>query len=226
MNYSDSGLIVRVYTDKHGLISLIVKGIRGKKNKMSLFMPLSVLDMVINYSDKKELHFPKEFTIKHKLKNLHTDIVKTSLSFFLAELVYKTTGGSERNDALYNFLENSILFLDGTEASVSNFHLVFMLKYASFLGFGIQGAGRDEGKYFDAERGIFDTQPFHGNFFSLAQSRFLLQLLNSNYLTMNEVKISNQDRNILLNRILEFYYIHNEGIGQLKSAEVLSEVFG
>ncbi len=226
MNYSESGIIVRVFTEKFGLLSILQKGVRSKKNKkISLFQPLMILDMVINLNEKKDLHYMKEVSRKKNLRQIHTNMIKTSLAFFIAELVYKSISNREENRELYHFLEKSVLFLDASEESVANFHLIFMLKYAVITGFGIEESNDNKKLFFDLEKGMFATTPVHSHFLNKELSLVLLQLIRSNYLNMNEVSISNSQRNSLLDSLLDFYYIHNEGIRHIKSKEVLETIF-
>ena len=226
MNYSESGIIVRVFTEKFGLLSILQKGIRSKKNKKtSLYQPLMILDMVVNLNEKKDLHYAKEVSRKQNLRQIHTNMIKTSLAFFIAELVYKSISGREENRELYQFLESSVLFLDASEESVANFHLIFMLKYASLMGFGIEEQNNSRNKLFDLEKGIFAQTPIHSHFLNEELSYILSQLLKSNYLNMNDINMVNRQRNSLVDSLLDFFYIHNEDIRQIKSKDVLETVF-
>ena len=65
-----------------------------------------ILDLVVNLNEKKDLHFTKEESRKYNLREVHTNVIKTSLAFFIAELVYKTINDREENIELYQFLEN------------------------------------------------------------------------------------------------------------------------
>ena len=226
MNYSESGLIVRVFTEKFGLISILQKGIRHKKNKKtSLFQPLMILEMVVNLNEKKDLHFTKEVSLKHNLRHIHTNMIKTSLAFFIAELVYKSINGREENNELYHFLEKSILFLNASQESVANFHLIFMLKYASLIGFGIEPP-ENNAAYFNTETGVFSDTPVHSRFMNEEMSAILERLLHRNYMNMNEVSLTGSQRNDMTNSLLEFYYIHNQDLRQIKSKDILETVFG
>ena len=225
MNYSESGLIVRVYTEKFGLISILQKGIRSKKNKKtSLYQPFMILDLVVNLNEKKDLHFAKEASRKYNLREVHTHVIKTSLAFFIAELVYKTINNREENIELYQFLEKSIQFLDTSQESVVNFHLIFMLKYASILGFGIVN-GSNNHLYFDLEKGVFEKTPTHSKFLNEEMSKILAQLIKANYLNMNELDITNLQRKQMVESLLDFFYFHNEGLREIKSKKVLETIF-
>ena len=47
IKYSETSLILKIYTEKEGLLSFIVKGVRGGKGKFrsAQFQPLNVIDL-------------------------------------------------------------------------------------------------------------------------------------------------------------------------------------
>jgi DNA repair protein RecO (recombination protein O) len=49
IKYSETSIIVKIYTETFGIQSYIVNGVRSKnnKNKIALFQPLTLLDMVV-----------------------------------------------------------------------------------------------------------------------------------------------------------------------------------
>ena len=55
--YSDTSLIVKIYTEQFGLQSYIVSGARSKKGqrKANLLQPLSQLDLVVQHREKNTL---------------------------------------------------------------------------------------------------------------------------------------------------------------------------
>jgi DNA repair protein RecO (recombination protein O) len=57
LRYGDSSIITRVYTEEYGLQSYIVNGVRSAKakNKISLYQPLTLLDLVVYHKENKDL---------------------------------------------------------------------------------------------------------------------------------------------------------------------------
>ena len=55
IKYSESSVIAKIYTEKFGLLSFLVKGVRASKskNKASMMQPLTLLDMVISYRETR-----------------------------------------------------------------------------------------------------------------------------------------------------------------------------
>ena len=59
INYSETSLILKIYTEQEGLLSFIVKGIRGKKGKlrMAQFQALNLLEIDYKQTGKSDLRF-------------------------------------------------------------------------------------------------------------------------------------------------------------------------
>ena len=57
IKYTDSGIVVQVYTRTNGRIAMLVKGLRSKKSGRHnvLFQPLSILDLEIYYRDSRSV---------------------------------------------------------------------------------------------------------------------------------------------------------------------------
>ena len=56
--YRESSIIVKLYTENFGIQSYIENGVRSAKgkNKIALFQPMTLLDVVVYHNDKKDLH--------------------------------------------------------------------------------------------------------------------------------------------------------------------------
>ena len=67
--YSETSIIVKVFTEKFGLTSYIVKGVRKKrsKTKMAIFQSLTLLDLESSNYGNRSLQFIKEL----KINNVH-----------------------------------------------------------------------------------------------------------------------------------------------------------
>jgi DNA repair protein RecO (recombination protein O) len=218
--YSDNSLIVKLYTEAFGLQTYIIGGVHGKKakTKSALFMPLSLLDVVANSTNKSTLIRPKEISVSQSLQRIHADINKSTIAIFLNEILLKSIKEEEANSELFEYIFNSILLLEHTE-SVASFHTEFLLKLTQFLGFYPQGKHSVHTPYFSMKDGVFTGQT--GN-----------DILDENtsknlYETLNKLPLSNsskEGRRLLLEKIVQFYAIHIPGFGKPKSLEILQEI--
>ena len=90
LKYKDHDLIVRAYTASNGVVSFLVKGaFSSKKTKIkpAYFQPLSLLQLEIDYKNNRDLHYIKNVRLQQVYSTLHTDILKSTVVIFLAEIL-------------------------------------------------------------------------------------------------------------------------------------------
>lgn len=222
INYSDTSIIAKIYTNKFGLQSYIVNGVRKKKARIHLntFQALNILELEVVVKEKSSLHRIKEVKVLPPLFNISTNFLKSTLALFLKELIYKSIKEEEANDQLFLFLESAILFLETTEKSIANFHISFLLELTKYLGFY---PDEKEGKYFNLEDGVFQDFPSSLTLDS-KDSEMIKQFLATNWMDSYSINIKGNQRQNLLLSILNFYKIHIEGFGIVKSLDVLQTV--
>ena len=208
--FQETSIIVTIFTEAFGLQSYIVNGVRSKsaKNKIALYQPLTLLNLVVYHREHANIERIREISCLHPYRTLTSDIKKSTLAIFLNELLNKTVKDESHIAELFDFICNSLISLDTISTGYENFHLIFMLKLTRYLGFGAYNvndvvAGRN------ADR---ETE------------NVLVELLTADYNT--PVKISNMERRNALDLILKFYHNHIESLGEIKSVQVLREVFG
>ena len=66
-NYSETSIIVNIFTSAFGLQSYIVNGARGKsgKGKIALYQPLTLLDLVVYHRENASILRIKEVKCIH-----------------------------------------------------------------------------------------------------------------------------------------------------------------
>jgi DNA repair protein RecO (recombination protein O) len=215
IRYRETSIIVKIYTQKFGIQSFIENGVRSSKgkNKIALFQPLSLLDLVIYHDEKKDLHRISEIKANFPFRTLPYNIYKSSIAIFLDEILNKTLKEQSENEVLFDFLYHSLIFLDKTEEHFENFHLIFLLKYTFFLGFSPQNAKEIATQLKDSNINI----PF-----DIDYQKPMNQLILSDY--HSNILINRGARNHLLEIIILFYQLHIEAFGNIKSLQILREV--
>ncbi len=140
IKYGDSSIIVRIFTEELGYGSFIVNSIRSQKSKKSIghFQPFSILELILYVKESRDLQRISDFKSHLPLPEIHENFTKSSITLFLTEILTKLLQ-SERsaNPDLYLFLTDSIKEFNSLENGVENFHLQFLLKIATHLGFAI-----------------------------------------------------------------------------------------
>ncbi|MCK5820448.1 MAG: DNA repair protein RecO [Bacteroidales bacterium] len=229
IKYGDTSIIVHLYTDLYGRQSVIVKGARGqrKNRKISLYHPLALLDMELYYKENRDLQQIREAHPIVPLQGIMSDPIKNSVSLFLAEVLYRCIRENESNPPLFDYLLNSIQLYDIIDEGASLFHLHFLANLTRFLGFRPNLPNTEGDYWLNLETGSFSiTRPIHNMRMDPELSRYLIQLMKTPGDQLGALTITRVKRNLLIEKLLDFYSLHLEGMGEIKSFKVLKAVFG
>ena len=126
-NYSESSVIVQVLTDKFGMQSYLINGVKKPKAKikMNMLQSLHLLDMVVYHKTNTNIQRVSEIRQTPVFKSIPYDMVKTSIVIFLNEVLYKSIRQQSADDSLFDYIFNAIAWFDETEELNPNFHLSF-----------------------------------------------------------------------------------------------------
>jgi DNA repair protein RecO (recombination protein O) len=228
-DYGESSVIVQVFTEKFGLQSYIINGVKKPKAKISrnMLQPLHLLDMVVYHKNTGLVQRIAELKNSPLLQSIPYDVIKSSLAIFLNEVLYKAVRQQSADENMFDFIFNAIEWLDHQSEGLANFHLLFLTRLTRYLGFypeQIAAAGMD---FFDMKNGVFSRYKPEGFYYlSPPHTQNFSALLQCNFESLGHLHFSNDERRYLLNKLLEYYALHVEGFGNIKSHEVLEEVLG
>ncbi|MDD4198014.1 MAG: DNA repair protein RecO [Paludibacter sp.] len=227
LKYSDKSSIVTIYTREWGSTSYMVYGPNGKKStvKSACFLPLSLIEISAAHHPGKEIHQLKEARIQYNLSGIYSNPVKNALTFFIAELLYKTLKQPEPEPHIFNFLQQAILMLEHSGDDIANFHLILMVKLSGYLGFEPNGEEKNA-RYFDLMNGVFlSHQPLHRHFMSPEMTSIFASLLRLSFESPGALLLNRDKRNELLDLLIEYYKLHVPEFHGLNSVTVLHEIF-
>lgn len=223
LNYSETSVIARIYTEAFGLQAFMIRGVRKRKARFApgLLQPLSLLELVVYYKEKNQLQNVKELRSAEPYTSLPYDIKKSMVAVFINEVLNKTLKEEEANPGLFEFLFSSFLYLDRLETGYANFHLMFLLKLSEYLGF-YPALPEGETGYFDLQEGEFSARlPMHPHYMNRELSALLLEFMHCGFVGIDTIKLSGNRRNQFLEQLLLFYGLHVPGFGELKSHQIL-----
>lgn len=227
--YSETSVIVDVFTEEKGLRSYIVSGVRSQRPTVSagLLQPMTPVELVAYHRDDQDLTRLKEVRPHHVFQAIPFDVRRSSVGLFMVEVARNTVQGQEANPALFDFLLHYFVFLDETAQPIANLHLHFMLHLTEFLGFLPGGDFGGETPYFDLQEGSFvPEKPFHHHWLAEAGSAKFYRLLMLPLEQSHEVPFEREERRAFLKSLLLFYRLHIENFPPVHSHEVLEEVLG
>ncbi|SDM60556.1 DNA repair protein RecO [Siphonobacter aquaeclarae] len=212
IRYKETSIIVRIYTEEFGLQSYIENGARSSKgkNKMALFQPLTLLDLVVYFKESGGLQRLSEVKVGYPYRSIPFDIAKSSIALFMTEILGRTLREETGNPLLYRFLSESLTWLDQAPDGFENFHVWFLLRYSFYLGFEPQTAAQLSRELKEAGYPIHDEETL-----------VLLDALRHN----PDLRLNRAKRHYLLEVLLKFYELHVADMGEIKSLEVLRTIF-
>ena len=138
IRYGDTSLIVKVYTLNNGLQTYMVKGVRGKAshNRAAFFQPMTFLKFVQSGKPRTNgIAFLRDTELMYAYQTVPFVMNKSAILMYLSELLSHTLTQQERNDNLFQFIFQSVVWLDLVESGYANFPLYFTLELSRVLCF-------------------------------------------------------------------------------------------
>lgn len=233
VKYGDNSIIVDTYTESHGRMSFITPFARGRRMAAStaFWSQLSQIEFQSDIRPQGKLSKPQDVRFYYNYVDLPFSPLKTSIVMFIGEFLCAALRGENENIPLYKYIEMSLQWLDTTDTKtqsfgIANFHLVFLMRLTRFLGI-YPNLDNCKLPYFDLLAGEYcERQPPHGHVLRHEEAKILPLLYRMDYSTMHLYQFNRQQRQRCLEVLIEYYRIHIPQFPQLKSLEVLAELFG
>lgn len=221
IKYSETSVILDIYTLEYGLMSFIVGGVRKAKSRQAhIFHPINIIDFVAYRSDER-LSRIKEAQFSFNYRSINMDVIKSSVAMFVIDLSRNAIKEKESNPELYNFIRSEMISLDELESGFALFPHLYALKLTRFLGFEPHNNFGGDNIYFDMIEGEFiDNDVRHLNIMNGPESQHMHALLSGNA----QGTIDKTDRAVLLDKLVDYYKLHLEGFKPLKCLPVLRSI--
>ena len=216
--YSDSSVVAKIFTEKFGLRSFVLKGGRSKKskNKLNLLQSLNIVQLELTNYNKRQLQYIKEINKSEKFCHNVLDMNKRFIALFISEILLKVLVDSEKSDSTYKFVLKSIFMINQKRSLSKNFSILFLLKLSAYLGF-YPNSEYYERKFFNLETGEFSNQL---SYYCLSgKKKIFFKLLNN-----REIDIPYKNRKELLKSLQRYYSLHHYNIDNLKSYDVIESL--
>ncbi|MFD2784827.1 DNA repair protein RecO [Hymenobacter rubripertinctus] len=222
IRYRETSIITRVYTERLGLQSYLVNGVRKAKppGRIALFQPLTLLDLVAYTSRNGGLTRLSEFRCSEPFRTLPYDVRKSSIGLFLSEILSRVLLEEEENEPLFSFLHDSLRAFDQQAEGFENFALIFLLQLSHYLGFGPEtGAEITSQVAFATDVPGAAAAPT-----ALRFQEFEDYFDNLMRTPATAIVPNGRIRRELLGILIRYYQLHVERLGDIRSLAVLSEV--
>ncbi|MBQ7420762.1 MAG: DNA repair protein RecO [Prevotella sp.] len=228
LKIGETSMVVDMFAKESGRISFVVRIPKTTKARVrkQFFQPLTLLDLEFDYRPHIGLQHIRDVRLAMPFTSIPFEPIKLSLTLFLAEFLYYVTRDEQQNQSLFQYVENSITWLDSAMHSYANFHLVFMMRLSRFVGFWPNLDDFHVGCYFDLRNASFTSSvPLHPDFLQSVEAEHILTLMRMNYESMHLFHLSRAERNRITELAILYYRLHIPQMPELQSFSVLKELF-
>ncbi|MBT6965835.1 MAG: DNA repair protein RecO [Flavobacteriales bacterium] len=217
----ESSIISKIFTEKHGLQSFIVKGVRSKKakKKLGLFQPLQLVDINATLIPKKGLQYLAEITIIETISTDKINMNKNFLAIFIAEISSKVLQENEQNSGLFKFVWEIKQKLYNANTIDENFALLFMLNLSKYLGF-FPSTENINAPFFNLETGEFSGKVFNLNIYLTEEKTTILKHL----LLGKKINIPQELKSELLKDIIQYFRLHHYNLSNITSHLIIESL--
>ncbi|MDE6255539.1 MAG: DNA repair protein RecO [Muribaculaceae bacterium] len=228
VRHNDRHNIVTLFTRSRGRVSFLSPAGSGKTGRArnARLQLLSVVESDVNFRDNRTLQTLGAVSFRTLWKDIYFNPVKGAIAMFLSEFLNRYLRDAAPEPLLWDYVFLSLANLDGRKQGCSNFHLSFLIGFLHFAGITPDISDFEEGDYFDMQAGmVVAERPGHKNFLYPSETALLPVLLRMNMKNDSLFRFKVGERREMLRKILNYYSIHFPGLSNLKSPDILAEVF-
>lgn len=229
LKHSDRHNVLTLFTREKGRVSLLSSAGTGKTARLrnASLMPLSIITADVNFNGSRDLQFLGKFSRDRLWRDIYFKPVKSAIALFIAEFVNTYIRNSGPDETLWDFVAGAISQLDSLRGGAANFHLAFLIDFLGPAGIRPDLTDWRRDTWFDMRGGTMSIlPPPHHDTLTPSEAAILPLLTRMNLRTAPLFRLNAPQRRKLLSGLLRYYALHFPGMANLKSPEVLADVFG
>ena len=222
VRYSESSLIVEVFTQEKGLVSFFMNGAFKKASLRlpSILQLANQIELVAYYNESKNLHRIKEVSVSKIYTRINQDIHYSAISTFILEISRQCIRDSSAHPELYFFLENSLTKLDDAQTLDSNYHIHFLVQFSHYFGFFPFSNYSNSRNSFDLVNGLFIPYDEKNKYSVLPEHSILINQLIGG----ERIQIDLTQRRIIMQILLQYYQIHIDQFKMQNSPQIFRSI--
>lgn len=228
VRHNERSSIFTAYSLEAGRVSFAIPAGNGREasRRRALLMPLGLVECVADIRPGREIHMMSDPRAEEPLTGLRTHPAKSAVAMFMAEVLSIVLRDGPADEGLYRYIYKCVKLLDVLPGShVANFHLCFLYGLGSYLGIEPDVTDYREGMVFDMIDGRFRmSAPMHRHFLDSRRAQSVVALSRMTMVNMHLFGMTRDQRNEMLDGILDYYTLHYAGLNAMRSLEVLREL--
>lgn len=219
--YGDKSLIVTFLTQKNGLITCFTKNAYAKSRRIDRLQPLTGVEVVYSLKENRDMAFLQEIVIKKARTIAFSDVIRTSVAFYMAELLNRVIRQHlQPDERVFALIEFYMQQLEENDWIESDIHLRFTLALIEAMGFK-PVIEEGEPLYFNLVEGVIGAEPFGKFYISGSDVAIIAGFIQRGAF---ENKPAKTQRTMVFNALMS-YLDHQLGEPlKLKSPAVLQEI--
>ncbi len=224
IRHTDNTMVATLLTEQFGRMAMIVSVNRRshKQSVIPLLAPLSLVTVEAYAHRGNKLPRITEIHCRYPLSSIPFSAVQRSIAMFMGELLARTLRDEGRDEHLYNMIDESIRLLDSGLPGEHNFHILFMYRLASALGFEPDIAATSL-PFFDMVDGVMTAQiPLHRHFLSGDEKSLFTRLARTDVSHLADIAQNVEERNTLIKILEDYFRLHIPQFERLNSPYILS----
>lgn len=226
--HTDRHDIVTLYTRSHGRVAFLSPTAKGKEGRMrqARLLPLSVIETETRFKLTAELQRLGAITPLHVWGEIYAHPVKRLIALFLSEFLNRLLRESMPDSRLWDFLVDSLSYLDAMQKGVADYHIVFLASLLPFAGIQPDASGYRDGYMFDMRAGVFTFGSLRTtDILTGPEAAFAAKICRISFANARALRLNGTLRARILNTLLAYYGLHFPGVNGLKSLQIIHEIF-
>lgn len=231
VDYSESSLIVTLFTRKHGIIAVIAKGAKRPKGKFAaLMVPGQVLEVVVYVKPTRNVQTLSEASYMLKLDQLRIDLEKIALATTTLELINQVLHENEVNEPLFAFLVKFLRWINEYEHPSRLIFPYVQVRVMEHVGIGLQVDETVHKEtsfgYMNIESGRLPSKAEGDQSIRLTTEQFIFlrDSLHSRKQSVFEIDLKKNELSRLIEYLDRYIRYHIEGVKPRKSDAIFEKI--
>ena len=228
IRHTDRHNVVTLFTRSRGRVSFVSaagggKGGRMRNARLQLF---SVIEADVNFRESRDLQLLGSVRPITVWRDLYFNPVKSSIVMFLSDFLNRYLRDAQPDPLFWDYVSDALRDLDRRSRGLANFHIAFLIGMMNFAGIFPDLTDWETGDWFDMRAGLTVAEkPLHSDCLEPCFTDSLPILLRMSLNNCHLYKFNSSQRGAFLHELLHYYGIHFPGLNNLKTLDILSELW-
>lgn len=184
IRYSDTSMIVTLFSNELGKFQAIVKGGRSLKSGfLGKLESISIVNVIFNKKDNRDLQILRDSEVLCSFKNIKSDFSKLTVAYEIVSLVDSCFHDYDKNESAFEIILSVLNLLESSKTNYNSILIFLKLRLLKSLGFEVTGTVKES-----------ETFKFYNTLqLNVEQSKIVNDLDKFNFEKLNEFEIFEHD---------------------------------